>query len=92
MMNIIVSIEAINVEASMPNWSLCRIVQAATSLGKDAWQQWQQNRRNKTTRLVFLHNGTSRIDQSRRSRLSYGHHGATFPAFKHKTISQHSME
>jgi hypothetical protein len=59
--SIIVGIGAIGKAASTPNWSLCHIVRATTSLGNDAWRRRRQNWRNKTARLVFLHNGTLRI-------------------------------
>ncbi len=57
-----------------------------------AWWRLWQNRRNKTRRQVFLHDGTLRIDWSWRSPLSYGHNGSPLPAFKHATISQHTMQ
>jgi hypothetical protein len=91
-MSILVGIRAIGAAASMPNWLLCCVVRATTSWGNDAWWRWRQNRRNKTRKQVFLHDGTLRIDQSWRSPLSYGHHGASLPAFKHTSISQHTME
>jgi hypothetical protein len=49
-MSILVGIRAIGAAASTPNWSLRHIVQAATSLGNDEWQQWQKNRRKKSGR------------------------------------------
>jgi hypothetical protein len=91
-MSILVGIRAIGVAASTPNWLVCRVVRATTSLWNDAWWRLRQNRRNKTRRRVFLHDGTSRIDRSWRSPLSYGHDGASLPAFKHATISQHTMQ
>ncbi len=99
-MSIIAGIGAIGVAASMPNWLLCCVVRAATSLGNEARRQrrrrrrrrQQQNWRNKTARLVFLHDVTLRIDQSWRSPSSYGRHGAPLPAFKYTTISKHTME
>jgi hypothetical protein len=91
-MSIIVSIRAIGAAASTTNWSMCHVIRAATSLGNDAWQGRRQNWRNRTARLVFLHNGTLRIDRSWQSLSSYGCHGAPLPAFKHTTISEHTME
>jgi hypothetical protein len=38
-MSILVSIGAVGVAASMPNWSLCHIIWAASSLGNDVWQR-----------------------------------------------------
>ncbi len=91
-MSILVGIRAIGMAASMPNWSLCHVIQATTSLGNDVWWRRQQNRRNKTRRQVFLLYRTLRINQSWWLPLSYGHHGAPLPAFKHTTISKHTME
>ncbi len=91
-MSIIVSVGAIGAAASMPNWSLCRIVRSATSLGDDIVWRRQKNWRNKTARLVFLHNGTSRINWSWQLPPSYGRHGAPLLAFKYTTISKHTMQ
>jgi hypothetical protein len=92
MMSIIVSIGAIGVAASMPNWLLCRVVRAATSLGNDAWWRQRQNRSKKSGRRQLLQQVSLHIDRSWRSPLSYGHHGAQLPAFKHTTISKHTMQ
>jgi hypothetical protein len=91
-MSIIIGIGAVGAAALMPNWLLCHVVRTATSMGNDAWQRRGQNWRNKTVRLVFIHEGTSCINQSWQSSLSYGHHGAPLLAFKHTTISKHTME
>ncbi len=61
-------------------------------IGEQCVVAWQQNRRNRTRRQVFLHNWTSRINQSWWSPLSYGHHGAPLLALKHTTISNHTMQ
>ncbi len=92
MMSILVGIGAVGTAASMTNWSLCCVFQEWTSLGNDAWQRWQQNRRNRTRRQVFLHNGMLCIDGSWRLPSSYGCHGAPLPAPKHTTISKHAMQ
>ncbi len=91
-LSILVGIRAIGVAAFMPNWLLCCVVRATTSLENDVWWRWWQNRRNKTRRQVFLHDGTSCINWSWPLPLSYGHHGAPLLAFKHTAISQHTME
>ncbi len=91
MMSIILGTGSIGAAASSTNWLLCRVFRAGTSLGNDAWRQWRQNRRNRTRRRVFLHDGTSCINGSLRSPLSHGRHGAPLPAFKHTTISKHTM-
>jgi hypothetical protein len=43
-------------------------------------------------REEFLQQVSLHIDQSWQSPLSYGHHGAPLPAFKHTTISKHTMQ
>ncbi len=92
MMSILVGIRAIGGAALMTNWLLCHVFRAGTSLGNDAWRRGQQNRRNRTRRWVFLHDGTSCIDGSWRLPLSYGRHEAPIPAPKHITISNHTMQ
>jgi hypothetical protein len=92
-MSILASIVTIGTAASTTNWSLCHIFRKGTSLGNnDAWWQWRQNRRNRTRRRMFLHNGTSCIDRSCRSPSSYARHGAQLPAPKHTTIRKHTMQ
>jgi hypothetical protein len=91
-MSIIVSIGAVGEEASSTNWLFCRVIRAATSLGNDAWWQRRQNRRKKSGRRRFLQQVSSFLDQTWWSPLSYGHHGAPLPAFKHTTISKHTMQ
>jgi hypothetical protein len=91
-MSIIVGIGAISAAASMPNWLLCHIIRAATYLGNDAWWWWQQNRSKKSGRRRFLQQVSLHINQSWQLLLSYSHHGAPLPAFKHTTISKHTMQ
>jgi hypothetical protein len=91
-MSIIVGIGAIGAAASASNWLLFCVVQEATSLGNDVWWRRQQNRSKKSGRRRFLQQVNLHIDQSWRSPLSYGHHGAPLPAFKHTTISKHTMQ
>jgi hypothetical protein len=91
-MSIIVDIGAIGAAASTPNWLLCCIVRVATSLGNDAWSQQRQNRSKKSGRRRFLQQVSLHINLSWRLPLSYGHHGAPLPAFKHTTISKHTMQ
>jgi hypothetical protein len=91
-MSIIVGIGAVGVAASTPNWLFCCIVRAATSLGNDAWWWRRQNRRKKSGRRGLLQQVSSYLDRTWRSPLSYGHHGAPLPAFKHMTISKHTMQ
>ena len=43
-------------------------------------------------RRGFLIDAISRVDRSWRSTPSYGRHEAPLPAFKHTTISQHTMQ
>ncbi len=74
--SILVGIKAVSTAASMTNWSLCHVIWTATLLGNDAWQRWQQNRRNRTRLPDFLHNETLHIDQSWRLPLSYSCHEA----------------
>jgi hypothetical protein len=68
--SILVGSGATGAATSMPNWPLCNVVLAATSLENDVWWLWRQNRRNKTRRQVFLHDGTLRFDQLWRMPLS----------------------
>jgi hypothetical protein len=91
-MSIIVGIGAVGAAASMPNWLLCRVVREATSLENDAWWWRWRNRSKKSGRRRFLQQVSLHIDQSWRSPLSYGHHGAPLLAFKHTIISKHTMQ
>jgi hypothetical protein len=90
-MSIIVGIGAVGAAASSTNWLFCRVVRAATSLGNDAWWRRRRNRRKKSSRRRFLQQVSLFLDQTWRSLLSYGHHGAPLLAFKHTTISKHTM-
>ncbi len=90
-MSIIIGIGAVGAAASSTNWLFCRVVRAATSLRNDAWWRWWRNRRKKSGRRQFLQQVSSFLDRTWRSPLSYGHHGALLPAFKHTTISKHTM-
>jgi hypothetical protein len=75
-MSIIIGIGAIGAAASMPNWLLCCIVWAATTLGNDAWWRWWQSWRNKITILVFLHDGTLCL-------INHGSHPCPMAAMGH---------
>jgi hypothetical protein len=90
-MSIIFGMGAVSAAASSPNWLFCRDVRAATSLGNDAWLRRRRNRRKKSGSRQFLQQVSSFLDRTWRSSLSYGHHGAPLPAFKHMTISKHTM-
>jgi hypothetical protein len=63
-MSILVGIVAVSAAASTPNWSLCRVVWAATSLGNESWQRQLQNRRKKSGRRWFLQQVSLNIDRS----------------------------
>jgi hypothetical protein len=90
-MSIPSGIGAIGLAASTPNWLLCCILWEGTLWGNDVWQRWGQNRRKKSGRRQFQQQVSLHIDQSWRSPLSYGHHEAPLPAFRHTTISKHTM-
>jgi hypothetical protein len=64
----------------------------STSWWHDAWWQWRHRRRNGSRRRGFLLNVISWIDRSWRPPSSYGRHEAPLLVFKHKTISQHTMQ
>jgi hypothetical protein len=91
-MSIIVGIGAVGAAASSTNWLFCCVVGAATSLGNDAWWWQRQNRRKKSGRRKFLQQVSLFLDRTWWSPLSYGHHGAPLPAFKHTTIIKHTMQ
>ncbi len=52
-MSILVGIGAVGVAASTPNWLLCCIIRAATSLGNDTWWWWQLNWRKKSGKNFY---------------------------------------
>ncbi len=85
-------IGAVGLAASMLNRLLCCIVREGTLWGNDAWRRWRWNRRKRSRRWRFLQQASSYLDRSWRLPSSYGHHGAPLLAFKHKTISKHTME
>ncbi len=91
-MSIIVGIGAISAAASSNKWLFCHIVRAATPLGNDAWLRQRQNKRKKSGRRQFLQQVSSFLDRTWQSPLSYSHHGAPLLAFKHTTISKHTMQ
>ncbi len=66
-MSIIFGIGAIGAAASTPNWLLCCVIRAATSLGNDAWWRRWQNRSKKSGRRQFLQQVSLHIDRSWRS-------------------------
>jgi hypothetical protein len=56
------------------------------------WRWWWQTWRNRARRQVFLHNAILCINQQWWSPSSYDRYGAPLPAFRHTTISQHTMQ
>ena len=53
---------------------------------------WRQNRRNRASRGGFLHYAMLSIDRRWWSPSSYDRRGGPLLAFKHTTISQHTMQ
>ncbi len=77
--------------AAMPNWLLLCVHRFGTSWRYDVWRWWQQTWRNRARRQGDLLNAISCVNRAWRLTLSYGCHEAPLPAFKHTTISQHTM-
>ncbi len=92
MMSIPAGIGAIGSAVSSPNRSLCCVVREGTLWWNDAWRRRRRNTRKKNRRWWFLQQASLYLDWSWRSPSSYRRHGAPLLAFKHTSISKHTME
>jgi hypothetical protein len=74
------------------HWLLLCIRQLETFWRYYDWRWCRRNWRNRAMRQGFLFDAISCANQSWRSTSSYGRHEAPLPAFKHTTMSQHTMQ